>query len=98
MKVLGIDLIQNKDHRRKIQSIINTVSSELRVKSVEVDLSEIREEVYYTIRFYFECNHGYSVRFNVYNFDESRDYTMYAIKIIESVKREFLVIRGLTYR
>ena len=98
MKVIDLETIESENIRRHIQWIVDTVCRELTVYRVYVITKRDESGYEYVLTFHFENNFKFSVELRDTSFELCLDWQTYGVRIIEAVKREFLLEKRLTYR
>lgn len=98
MKVIDLETINGENIRRHIQWIVDTVCRELRVYRVYVITKKDESGHTYVLIFHFENNFKFSVELRDKSFELCLGWQTYGTRIIETVKREFLLEKRLTYR
>ena len=96
--MIDLETIKSENIRRHIQWIVDTVCRELRVYRAYVITKEDESGYIYVLTFYFENNFKFSVELRDTSFELCLDWQIYGVRIIETVKREFLLEKRLTYR
>lgn len=98
MKVIDLETIKSENIRRHIQWIVDTVCRELRVYRAYVITKEDKSGYTYVLTFHFKNNFKFSVELRDTSFELCLGWQTYGKRIIETVKREFLLEKRLTYR
>lgn len=96
MKVIDLETVEDQFAREHIQGVVDTVCQILRVYKTRV---HVKDERLYILTFYFMNNYRYSKAFNADTLDHCfmSDTIRYGARIVEEVKRHFLIEKGLTY-
>ena len=101
MKVIGLETIEPKEARQKIQNITDTISRELRMYRARVRVEGGLTGNIYVLTFHFENNYNYSRAFTLNELINDFEYIQWQTigkGLIQEIKRQFLVERGLTFR